>query len=382
MDVDVGENKRYENLEDAAKGIVEFIDSIDIKPTVITYSGGGFHVYWRLDRDMMPEEWHPLAQKFKQAMAGVGMKADPSRTSDVTSLLRPANTTNRKSCYGPDGKLVHAHRGMRFPPASVEEVEQACFFLIFKSNDEVAGATTTAESVPVWYAVLSAPSKEAVLRSMLWAIPKSSISDHSEWVSVAASLSCEGTLSRDVLFHLWKNWSLSTTEGAISWKIKGEEVQRKRFESFDKSGIGVLFKKALKEGWNADLIQDEAVRNQVLSAMESHSERMTVDQAKDFLKENVVYVRGEDRYLYRGILLTKNALDQTLARHMPLGKNKEPIRASRLATNSEVVPIVQYLGYMPGALPIYTDKVGLILANTYKPPRLTTKTPKEPLIYS
>ena len=67
------------------------------KPLLVS-SGYGVHAYFVMDRDLEPSEWVPMAEILKKLLAKAGVLADPSRTADFASILRPVGTTNRK--YG------------------------------------------------------------------------------------------------------------------------------------------------------------------------------------------------------------------------------------------------------------------------------------------
>lgn len=379
VDMDVGEGKDYKNLGEAGDALKKFIELSSLSPSTIVYSGTGLHVYWRLDRALKAGEWKSLADRFKKAITFSGFVVDHARTADLASVLRPPFTTNRKGILG---NVVMAYRGTSYTHATIDEIEQALSFVLAKHEHTAvpieSDATKSVRPSMPWYEVLTEKAKEAVLRSALWSLPKKMIADHDDWFKIGASLKCEGSLPEDVLFHLWRDWSNSSLEGAEKWSKVKESLLRYRFGTPYKSHIGVLLRLAEESGWNPDLLVDSTVREQVLDAMEKHNDRWTNDQAKSFLKENVVYISSEDKFLYNGVLHTKIALDRTLARWMPLAKDKRPLSAGTLATNSEVAPIAQYLGYMPGAPRIYKDKRGYTCANSYQSPERKKVNPSQP----
>lgn len=61
-------------------------------PTYVVSSGEGLHVYWCAVEDISPAEWRPLAKRLGQYCKEVGLKVDPSRTADPSSVLRPVGT--------------------------------------------------------------------------------------------------------------------------------------------------------------------------------------------------------------------------------------------------------------------------------------------------
>ena len=77
------------------------------KPTVVD-SGKGLHVYWALTAPITPDQWKHTATKLKQECnrLNVLLHADPSRTSDIASILRLPDTKNYKTDPALDVKLI------------------------------------------------------------------------------------------------------------------------------------------------------------------------------------------------------------------------------------------------------------------------------------
>lgn len=106
VDLDVGpEDDRYLTQRDAIADLKRFVSETYLpKPCVIS-SGRGVHVYWRIGEDVAVEDWLPLAKILKRLAAHHQLRADPSRTSDPSSVLRVVGTYNYK---GEEPKLVKA----------------------------------------------------------------------------------------------------------------------------------------------------------------------------------------------------------------------------------------------------------------------------------
>lgn len=96
LDIDCGDGKGYPTQKDALAALGQFVDELGLPSPYIINSGGGIHVYWPLDKNIRKEQWLPVAQALKAACKQFGLKADPSRTADVASVLRPIETTNHK----------------------------------------------------------------------------------------------------------------------------------------------------------------------------------------------------------------------------------------------------------------------------------------------
>ncbi len=103
MDLDCGESKAankhgYLNCADALSALKNFCNVTGLPlPTHLVCSGSGLHVYWVLDKFLVRETWQSYATKLKTLTKSFRFLADPSRTSDIASLLRIPGTMNHKS---------------------------------------------------------------------------------------------------------------------------------------------------------------------------------------------------------------------------------------------------------------------------------------------
>lgn len=98
MDLDVGvEAHKYPTPAEAATALRQFCGAMALPRPMVTSSGGGLHVYWALDSDIGPDKWQHYATILKQLAESYGLKADPSRTADRASVLRPVDTHNWKT---------------------------------------------------------------------------------------------------------------------------------------------------------------------------------------------------------------------------------------------------------------------------------------------
>lgn len=90
------ERKGYATKKDAAVAVAAFARDIGWPQPMLVDSGSGLHAYWPLTKALKPEPWKAMATVLKAALERAGVLADPSRTADYASILRPAGTTNRK----------------------------------------------------------------------------------------------------------------------------------------------------------------------------------------------------------------------------------------------------------------------------------------------
>jgi hypothetical protein len=68
LDIDIKAGSGYPDVPSAVAALGEFLKATGIpRPTMIVGSGGGMHVYWVLDRAVIPAEWQPLADALADA---------------------------------------------------------------------------------------------------------------------------------------------------------------------------------------------------------------------------------------------------------------------------------------------------------------------------
>ena len=111
VDIDCGqskadEGKGYATKSEAAKAIFGFCHKFGFPEPMVVDSGGGIHCYWPLTQAIGPKSWNTMAAGFKAALKAEGVLADPTRTADLSSVLRPAGSTNKKPNRDPKAVQV------------------------------------------------------------------------------------------------------------------------------------------------------------------------------------------------------------------------------------------------------------------------------------
>lgn len=103
LDIDCGPDKAekgkgYETIKDALSALLAFVGAVGLPKPIIIFSGGGLHVYWPFTETITKEQWAPGAAQLKALTLcpSIRLVADDSRTSDITSVLRPIGTHNYK----------------------------------------------------------------------------------------------------------------------------------------------------------------------------------------------------------------------------------------------------------------------------------------------
>jgi hypothetical protein len=95
--VDAGSGKPYPDCLSAEHAVARFCESTGLPAPVSVRSGLGLHVYWPLQHVLDPEIWERYARGLKAQCVEHGLRADPTRTADITSVLRTPGTHHRKA---------------------------------------------------------------------------------------------------------------------------------------------------------------------------------------------------------------------------------------------------------------------------------------------
>ena len=111
MDWDVGKDNpdSYATRDDALAGLKKYIKATGLPLPIIVSSGYGLHTYWVLSEEVTSAEWDKTASLQRVVMRHLGIKFDPSRDKDSSSVLRPPGTHNKKP--GKPDQLVKVVRG-------------------------------------------------------------------------------------------------------------------------------------------------------------------------------------------------------------------------------------------------------------------------------
>jgi hypothetical protein len=97
LDIDAGPGKPYPDWQAAWQAVVTFCQATGLPVPSVVRSGLGIHVYWPLAQTLDPENWKRYARGLKALCVKHGLQADPTRTADITSVLRTPGTHHRKA---------------------------------------------------------------------------------------------------------------------------------------------------------------------------------------------------------------------------------------------------------------------------------------------
>lgn len=96
IDVDPDDPKKYDTRELAIAAFKKFLGDTQLPRPMVASSGNGFHIYWPLLSSIPSDEWRDYATQLRQLATHYGLKIDPSRTTDTSSVLRVVGTHNWK----------------------------------------------------------------------------------------------------------------------------------------------------------------------------------------------------------------------------------------------------------------------------------------------
>jgi hypothetical protein len=169
LDLDCGEDKAYPDKNNALRALRDFCKSTGLpKPSFFVDSGNGLHIYWQFDDLVEKEAWRAAAAKLKELAEVMGLKADPSRTADIASVLRVPGTCNWKDPRNPKRVVlfgIAAEQDLQAFTLALEAALQACpTSLSSKNASTVADANGLGDNTA--HAPLPPPEVEA-MRAML-----------------------------------------------------------------------------------------------------------------------------------------------------------------------------------------------------------------------
>jgi hypothetical protein len=97
LDIDCGPEKPYANQAAGCNAISEMVRATGLPFPCVVRSGNGLYAYWFMEEDLSEAQWKGTAQLLKSTLTAYEFEADPARTSDSASILRPPGSTNRKN---------------------------------------------------------------------------------------------------------------------------------------------------------------------------------------------------------------------------------------------------------------------------------------------
>lgn len=101
LDIDVGNDKPYSNLDEGAAALASFCDKLNLPLPTLVGSGVGLHAHWIVDQRIERERWEVTAKALKVACGRLDLRSGPERTADIASVLRIPRTSHLKDPLNP-----------------------------------------------------------------------------------------------------------------------------------------------------------------------------------------------------------------------------------------------------------------------------------------
>jgi hypothetical protein len=114
--------KPYKTAREAMVALAGFEVELGLPRALVVRSGYGLHAYWPMTEDVTPSAWKLTATILKAAALKQGLKADPTRTADIASVLRPVGSTHRK---GEPKEVIAVRVGLPSDPDDFRAALQA-----------------------------------------------------------------------------------------------------------------------------------------------------------------------------------------------------------------------------------------------------------------
>jgi hypothetical protein len=124
IDLDVGADKAekgkgYPTKNAAWAAVAGFCKTQGFPLPLVVDSGGGVHCYWPLTEELPPATWKVDAAKFKAVLGHFNVLADPTRTADFASIMRPVGSNNKKQ--NPWRPVVVKREAGPYTPQEIED---------------------------------------------------------------------------------------------------------------------------------------------------------------------------------------------------------------------------------------------------------------------
>lgn len=101
LDIDVGEEKPYSSIDEAATALASFCDKLNLPLPTLVHSGSGLHAHWIMAERLDKLRWERTAKALKNACGRHTLRVGPERTADVASVLRVPGTNHLKDTLCP-----------------------------------------------------------------------------------------------------------------------------------------------------------------------------------------------------------------------------------------------------------------------------------------
>jgi len=237
VDVDVAKpgasGVAYLGAGPAAKALIDWAKLRGLYPGMtLLSSGGGFHVYWCLDELVPPAAWRDTAAQLDRLLKADGILADHAVTADISRLLRPAGTHNRKTPVARDVAVVLSEgrkAGMLAGGAAEPWATVSHAAFSERLREGLAAHGLSGQSALASVAVLTTGTNADLGGGLR---QRAETPDNIAWVqrrldSIPAD--CDRTTWRDVVFGIHSTGWTCARDLAEAWSRRGESFDEGEF---------------------------------------------------------------------------------------------------------------------------------------------------------
>lgn len=267
LDIDCGEDKAargdgYPTQHGALAALAEFTDACQLPPpTYVVNSGGGVHVYWCLVKEIPAVNWKPVANMLKTLTAHHGLIADPTRTADLASVLRPPGTHNHKLA-NPRPVTIISHGNLVAFDAFTSTLE-AAFMVLPGHQSQSQGLPPIAAAMPAGFesnippGPFGPPDMATLKSAMARLDPDTAEKNWTFYVAALAREAKKYPALHDDLKELARSWSRGDLLGMLASKWCGDFEFDDLWQRFITENayqgkpvtVGTIFHDAKTAGW-------------------------------------------------------------------------------------------------------------------------------------
>ncbi|MFZ1539463.1 MAG: AAA family ATPase [Chromatiaceae bacterium] len=267
-DVDVGPDKAaagkgYGTLEEAHEALNKFCAATLIPmPNTIIGSGSGLHLYWTTGKFIGKDKWVNFAKRLKTIFEKNGFRADPTRTADIASVLRPTGTRNYNN--GGAGKPVSIIRcddhvdlpGFIKAVVKADQTHQDHQLLELDSlpgyfqPDKISGDLGSLMTNP--YGPLSDGDSQRLIEA-LWRLDPDM--ERSQWLRVIFGLKDAEANGMADAKDVARKWSMSSQQGKYNETAFDRDWASGQPERADSVHYPTILHLAHEGGWKPGVVQ-------------------------------------------------------------------------------------------------------------------------------
>ena len=257
LDIDCGADKAaqvkgYANEAAAEVAVERFCATVGLPIPLMIRSGGGLHCYWPFTTDVQKDDYLRVAATMRTLVTSPRsvLLADPSRNGDISSVLRPVGTTNRKPQY--NSPIVMASNNCL--PMDFGAFENALNRASVAGTLTAGGARKASTSkVPLAIAATAPPIEaqdevDRVVDALGYIDPDC---DYPVWFQMLAAVHWTGWSCAETLARNWSAGGDPVNPSALKYDAKVFDSTWNSLKAGGGTTLGTLFHAAQANGYSS-----------------------------------------------------------------------------------------------------------------------------------